>query len=214
VEAVLLSPSFQINLTVERCGYGLSHWNDHTGFTESWRTSVAIQFLPALIFLLGLPFCGETPRWLVEQGRITDAQKSLQYLRGHDADPAAVAAELASIQQNVELHHNIEKSTWTVLFTDRDLFARLWRAALLQFMAQMCGATAIKYYLPTNFLALGLGKELSLLASGIESSLKVGCTIMEMLIIDKVGRRRTLLLGSVVMSVACLVRCPLFHLKS
>jgi MFS family permease len=111
------------------------------------------------------------------------------------------------------LHHNIEKSTWTVLFTDRDLFARLWRAALLQFMAQMCGATAIKYYLPTNFLALGLGKELSLLASGIESSLKVGCTIMEMLIIDKVGRRRTLLLGSVVMSVACLVRCPLFHLK-
>ena len=100
------------------------------------------------------------------------------------------------------------------MFTDRDLFARLWRAALLQFMAQMCGATAIKYYLPTNFLALGLGKELSLLASGIESSLKVGCTIMEMLIIDKVGRRRTLLLGSVVMSVACLVRWPLFHLKS
>jgi len=75
-------------------------------------------------------------------------------------------------------------------------------------MAQMCGSTAIKYYLPTNFLALGLGKELSLLASGIESSLKVACTIMEMMIIDKAGRRRTLILGSVVMSIALLASPP------
>jgi hypothetical protein len=41
-------------------------------------------------------------------------------------------------------------------------------------MAQMCGATAIKYYLPTTFTNLGLGKWLSLMASGIESSLKIG----------------------------------------
>lgn len=72
-------------------------------------------------------------------------------------------------------------------------------------MAQMCGATAVKYYLPTIFLALGLGKQLSLLASGIESSLKVGCTIIESLIIDRVGRRGTLLLGSTIMTIALLV---------
>ena len=79
-------------------------------------------------------------------------------------------------------------------------------------MAQMCGATAMKYYLPTNFIALGLGKQLSLLASGIESSLKVGCTIIESLIIDRVGRKGTLLLGSTIMAVALLV--SLHHLHS
>lgn len=72
-------------------------------------------------------------------------------------------------------------------------------------MAQMCGATAIKYYLPTVFLALGLSKDLSLMASGIESTLKIGCTIMEMLIIDKLGRKKTLLLGCAVMSLAMIV---------
>ncbi len=97
------------------------------------------------------------------------------------------------------------QASWHYIFTDKDMFARLWRGAVLQFMAQMCGATAIKYYLPTVFLALGLSKDMSLMASGIESTLKIGCTIIEMLIIDKLGRRKTLLTGAFVMSIAMLV---------
>ena len=71
----------------------------------------------------------------------------------------------------------------------------------------------MKYYLPTIFIALGLGKQLSLLASGIESSLKVGCTIIESLIIDRVGRRGTLLLGSVIMATALLVSVHYLYWK-
>lgn len=73
-------------------------------------------------------------------------------------------------------------------------------------MAQICGATAIKYYLPIIFIALGLGKKVSLMASGIESSLKVGCSVLEVILVDKLGRRRSLLLGSAVM-VVCLLVC-------
>lgn len=145
------------------------------------------------------------PRWLLEQGRPLEAQKSLQYLRGCDGNPDAVSEELNEIKENVELHKTIDEAPWHVLFTDRNLFARLWRGAVLQFMAQMCGATAIKYYLPTVFLALGLSKDLSLMAGGIESTLKIGCSIIEMLIIDKLGRRRTLLLGSAIMSLSMLI---------
>lgn len=72
-------------------------------------------------------------------------------------------------------------------------------------MAQMCGATAIKYYLPTVFLALGVSKDFSLMISGIESTLKIGCTIIEMLIVDRVGRRGTLLFGSALMSLSMLI---------
>lgn len=46
---------------------------------------------------------------------------------------------------------------------------------------------------------------MSLMAGGIESTLKIGCTIIEMLIIDKVGRRNTLLIGSFVMAIAMVV---------
>jgi hypothetical protein len=92
------------------------------------------------------------------------------------------------------------------LFTDRSLFARMWRAALLQFMAQMCGATAMKYYLPALFKALGFNHRVSLLAGGIESTLKTGCTVIEMFIIDRAGRRLTLLVGAIVMAFALMVR--------
>jgi hypothetical protein len=91
------------------------------------------------------------------------------------------------------------------LFTKPTLFARLWRAALLQFMAQMCGATAMKYYLPTLFRALGLGTRLALMAGGIESTLKIGCTIIEMLVIDTVGRKLTISVGAGVMAFGMLV---------
>jgi hypothetical protein len=74
----------------------------------------------------------------------------------------------------------------------------------------MCGNTAIKYYLPTIFISLGIERKLSLMIGGIESTLKIGCTIIEMLIIDKLGRRITLITGCIVMSIALLVSYALF----
>lgn len=116
-----------------------------------------------------------------------------------------MVGELADIKENIDLHNNVTEASWHFIFTDKRMLQRLWRGAVLQFMAQMCGATAIKYYLPTVFLALGLSKDMSLMAGGIESTLKIGCTIIEMLIIDKVGRRNTLLIGSLVMAIAMVV---------
>lgn len=151
------------------------------------------------------------PRWLVENGFMGRAQASLAYLR--DADPTSdeVTIELEDIQSSVTAHKAAPESSWTVLFTHKPLFRRLWRAALLQFMAQMCGNTAMKYYLPSIFSSLGIEHRITLLISGIESTLKIGCTIIEMLIIDKVGRRTTLVVGCVVMSIALLVSKPSFH---
>jgi hypothetical protein len=143
---------------------------------------------------------------LIEKGQFERAQASLAYLR--DADPSSdiVQVELEAIRADVDKHRNTVEEKWTALFTHRPLFNRLWRAALLQFMAQMCGNTAMKYYLPSIFASLGIEHRLTLLIGGIESTLKVGCTIIEMLIIDRVGRRTTLVIGCVVMGIALLVR--------
>ena len=103
-------------------------------------------------------------------------------------------------------YQNSDLGDWKSLFTKRPLFERLWRAALLHFMAQICGATSMKYYLPTNLLALGLGRRLSLLAGGIESTLKIPCTVIEMFLIDRFGRRITLIAGGLLMALAMMVR--------
>jgi hypothetical protein len=46
-------------LYLDRVGYGMSFWSTGRGFDLSWRLSILVQFIPALIFCVGLPFCPE-----------------------------------------------------------------------------------------------------------------------------------------------------------
>jgi MFS family permease len=72
-------------------------------------------------------------------------------------------------------------------------------------MAQMCGATAMKYYLPTLLKGLGVGKRLALMAGAVEMTIKIGLTVVEMWLIDRFGRRACLVGGSLTMALAMLV---------
>lgn len=75
-------------------------------------------------------------------------------------------------------------------------------------MAQMCGAAAMKYYLPTLLEALGLEYRLALMAGAVEMTTKIGMTVVEMWMIDRFGRTGCLMMGSLVMGVAMMVRVP------
>lgn len=101
--------------------------------------------------------------------------------------------------------HKYSGLDWKSLFTEPPLFARLWRASLLHFLAQLCGAAAMKYYLPTLLKALGLSTRIALMAGAIEMTLKIGCSVVEMLIIDRLGRRLSLSIGCAAMALGMLV---------
>ncbi|KAI2777773.1 general substrate transporter [Daldinia loculata] len=187
-------------------GYGVTFWNTtEYGIYVSWRVSLAVIQVPCVIFAVGLPFIPETPRWLIEHGHYIKAQRSLHWLREGSFTEVEIDSELTRIREDVEAHRATGEANWLSLFRDRNLFERLWRASLLQFMAQMCGATAMKYYLPTLFAKLGLPTRVTLLAGGIESTLKIGMTVIEMLLIDRLGRRVTLTAGCVAMSFGMLI---------
>ncbi|KAH6617673.1 general substrate transporter [Chaetomium sp. MPI-SDFR-AT-0129] len=185
-------------------GYCITFWDDERGLAIGWRYSLGASFIPALIFMIAIPFMHESPRWLVEHGKTDDALSTLHFYREGYYTADEIEAELSDIETAVA-EFRISGLTWVSLFSDRALFARMWRASLLQFMAHMCGATAMKYYLPALFRALGFTHRVSLLAGGIESTLKTGCTVVEMLVIDRVGRRFTLIAGALVMSLALLI---------
>ncbi|KAK8116779.1 uncharacterized protein PG998_005060 [Apiospora kogelbergensis] len=190
-------------------GYGVTFWME-TPYQVyvSWRFSAAVVLIPALMFAAGLPFLPETPRWLIEHGHSKEAHLSLHWLREGSFTNTQIDDELNEIQESVTAYR-LSGLDWLSLFRERHLFDRLWRASLLQFMAQMCGATAMKYYLPTFFFKLGLGTRVSLLAGGIESTLKIVMTVIEMLLIDRLGRRTTLVAGCVAMSLGLLVNAVL-----
>jgi hypothetical protein len=132
----------------------------------------------------------------------------LFWLREGSFTNERIEVELSEIRESVEAHKG-SGHNWMSLFKERDLFNRLWRASLLQFMAQMCGATAMKYYLPTLLAKLGISTRITLLIGGIESTAKIGMTVLEMILIDIVGRRVTLIAGCAAMSAGMLVGFPL-----
>ena len=145
--------------------------------------------------LHALPVANKSPRWLVQHNKSSRAKAVLSSLRS-----GSVAAELSAIENDAAAHTR----TTRALFTD--CFPRLWRAFLLQFMAQMCGATAMKYYLPSLLAALGVEYKLALMAGAVEMTAKIGLTVVEMWLIDRIGRRSCLVGGSLIMGSAMLVR--------
>ncbi|KAH7346087.1 general substrate transporter [Pyrenochaeta sp. MPI-SDFR-AT-0127] len=186
-------------------GYSISHWETASGDYYGWRISMALQLLPEVFFLAGVCLCPESPRWLIEHGRIAAATKSLAWLRAMDPSHAQVAKEVADIEQDVQQRKAATSQDWTVLFAHRPLFNRLWRAALLQFMAQMCGNVSLKYYLPTVLMGLGVPRKTTLLIGGIELTIKIGFTIIDTWLMDHYGRRLTLVISCLIMSFALLI---------
>ena len=166
---------------------------------HSWSNRL---WFPPIVVLPRLPT--SRPRWLLQKGKHEEARRVLHWLREDSYDDAAINREYEGIRQGIETYRKLGMNSLS-LFKEKALFARLWRAALLQFMAQMCGATAMKYYLPTLLKALGLETRIALMAGAIEMTLKIGCTVIEMLIIDRLGRRLSLILGCAAMGFSMLV---------
>ncbi|KAM4062713.1 major facilitator superfamily protein [Hirsutella rhossiliensis] len=185
-------------------GYGMTFWTGPHGKYWGWRVSILLQFVPAIVFVAGLFFVPETPRWLVQKGKPELAGHVLDRLREGTCPPEAVARELAAIRADVEDRPGRDSAA-LALFRRPLLRARLWRAFALQFMAQLCGATAMKYYLPTLLRALGLSTRLALMAGAIEMTAKIGMTVVEMWAIDALGRRACLVGGCLVMGVSMLI---------
>ncbi|KAK1964323.1 general substrate transporter [Colletotrichum sublineola] len=189
-------------------GYFVRFWRSRAGDFWGWRLSILLEIVPALVFGLGLPWIPETPRWLIEHGRKDKARLTLRWLREGTVDDEQIDHEFSAITNDVnEYHHS--GLNWLSLFKEKALFARMWRATLLQFMAQLCGASGIKYYLPYLLRSLGLGMEIAVMVTAIEMSVKIFFTVLEMFIIDRFGRRNCLVAGCAVMAVSLLINAVL-----
>ncbi|KPA39269.1 high-affinity glucose transporter [Fusarium langsethiae] len=184
-------------------GYGYSFWNTGNGIDLEWRLSNAMQFVPAVLFLTGVPFIPESPRWLVESDQIEAASRALSKLRG--LSESEVQPELDEIRANILWHQENSITSARVFIQQKPLWSRLWRAWSLAFLQQMSGAAGIRYYLPTNFIAAGTSEGLSLLASGIDGTVQVACTVAAMFFIDKLGRRHSLGVGAIIMAFCLMI---------
>jgi SP family xylose:H+ symportor-like MFS transporter len=154
----------------------------------NWRWMFGVMALPSLAFLATALMIPESPRWLVKRNRRGQAQQVLGRF-GHE-DPVAEAEEIAqSLQAEMAGTHQR-------LFQRKHL-KPLLLAAMIAAFNQLDGINAIIYYTADIFRMAGADK-----ASALQQSMMVGLTnlvmtLVAMALIDRIGRKVLLLVGSV-----------------
>ena len=162
------------------------------GATE-WRWQLGIAAIPAALFLVLLFGIPRSSRWLVTRNRIDEARSILEALGSPDSE-----AELQEMRAAIR-----EESTQAdaPLFT-RKLRLPIFLAISIGMFNQLAGINAILYYLNDIFKAAGFSK-----ISGDEQAVLIGfmnfaATLIGMTLIDKLGRKTLLLIGSVGTAIA------------
>lgn len=153
-----------------------------------WRWMFGVMALPSLAFLATALVIPESPRWLVKQNRLDEAETVLGRF-GHE-DPA---------RENLEIQASLSAETTGV--SDRLFQPKYLKPLLLVCMIavfnQLDGINAVLYYTADIFRMAGADTSNALMQSVIIGLTNLGMTVVGMLLIDRVGRKALLLIGSV-----------------
>jgi sugar porter (SP) family MFS transporter len=162
--------------------------------TAEWRWELGVSALPAFLFFLMLFGIPRSPRWLAEMGRIDDSQRVLQLIGEENYEQR--------LREIVDSVAQAKSGGKEALFQRRYAFP-IFLAISIGAFNQLSGINAILYYLNDIFARAGFGKVSGNLQAVAIGATNLVFTMLAMSVIDKVGRKRLLLIGSIG-TAACL----------
>nr|WP_245179449.1 sugar porter family MFS transporter [Streptomyces montanisoli] len=171
---------------------------------EAWRWMFLVGVIPAAVYgvlALSIP---ESPRYLVQKGRLGDAAGVLERVSG-ESDGQAKAQE---IKQTLRKEH---RTSFADIRGHRfGLHPLVWVGIIMAALQQLVGINAIFYYSTTLWQSVGFSESSSFTTSVITAAINVVMTVVAMLFIDRVGRRRLLTIGSIGMFLSLLLTAIAF----
>lgn len=164
---------------------------------EGWRWMLGVGAIPGAVLAIGMLTVPHTPRWLMEQGREDDARSVLEKLRSSDPD-ADIDLEIEDIKKAKEQ----EKSTQLRDLLNPNIRPLLVIGIGLAVFQQFVGINTVIYYAPTILAKTGLTNSASITQTIFVGVTNVVFTIIAVLLLDRVGRRRLLLIGTIGLTVS------------
>ncbi|BAS45311.1 hypothetical protein SSCHL_0531 [Staphylococcus schleiferi] len=163
---------------------------------EGWRWMLGLAVVPSLILMIGVIFMPESPRWLLEK-RGEKAARDVMKL-------TYPASEIDGEIENMKKINAISDSTWTVLKSPW-LLSTIIIGSVFALLQQLIGINAIIYYAPKIFAKAGLGDSTAILSTVGIGVVNVLVTIVAIFIIDKVDRKKLLVIGNIGMVASLLI---------
>ncbi len=165
---------------------------------EAWRWMFWMQAIPSLLFLLLLLAIPESPRYLVAKGRREDALTVLTKLYGaHEAQAklGEISGSLSADQHRPKLSDLVSKATGKI----RPI---VWIGIGLAVFQQLVGINVVFYYGAVLWQAVGFSEGDALLINVLSGALSIGACLVTVVLIDRIGRKPLLWIGSAGMAVA------------
>jgi SP family galactose:H+ symporter-like MFS transporter len=172
---------------------------------NGWRYMFGLAAIPAVILLVAMIFMPSSPRWLVNDSKVDLARSTLIKIRRKED----VSDELN------EITISLNKQKGGI----KELFSPLIKPAMivgisLAIFQQVTGINTVIYYTPVIFQSAGLPFSVSLLGTVYVGLVNVGFTFLALFLLDRVGRRKLLLLGLAGMSGMLILLGIVFFLPS
>ena len=170
----------------------------------AWRWMFWMELVPSVLFLLGVLLIPESPRFLVAQGRIAQANQVFSRIC-----PGDEAAQIERVQQSLAGDKKPGFVDFLVKGTSK-IKPIIWVGIALSVFQQFVGINVVFYYGAELWQAAGFDESQSLFINVLAGTTNIVSTFVAIALIDKVGRKPLLLVGSIGMFVTLAVLTVIF----
>ena len=165
-----------------------------------WRWMLGIELIPALLYFLLLFIVPKSPRWLYLNNQVSKAKKVLVNIYGYERGEL----EIMSIEENNSVDKNKTKLKIKELFKPTLRFI-LFVGLIVGILQQITGINAVYFYATSIFKQTGIGTDAAFSSGVLLSTISVIFTFVAIYLIDRMGRRPLLLIGTAGISVSLII---------
>lgn len=171
---------------------------------EAWRWMFIMMFIPAVVYGALAFTIPESPRYLVANGRMDEARRSLVTAQGDQG----IDAQLARIKESLVSEH--KPSMVDLRKPGGGWYPIVWVGVALAVFQQFVGINVIFYYSNVLWQAVGFDESSSFVITVLTSVTNILTTLIAIVAVDKAGRKPLLVIGSIGMTVALGVMAFIF----
>jgi MFS family permease len=165
-----------------------------------WRYMLGVELIPAVLYFIFLFFVPQSPRWLYANNKVEKAKEILNQIHGKKiAD-----IEIKSIEDHIKLEKIVSKVKIKDLLKPALRFI-LIVGLVIGVLQQITGINAVYFYATSIFKQTGIGTDAAFSSGVLLSTITVIFTFVAIYLIDRMGRRPLLLIGTAGISISLLL---------
>ena len=172
---------------------------------EAWRWMFWIELVPAVVFFFALLLIPESPRFLVASRKKDGAMDVLTRLMGEDE----AKKKLVEIDDSLASDHHRPRLR-DITHSQYGIRPIVWVGVGLATFQQLVGINVVFYYGAVLWQSAGFSESDALLINVISGGLSIGASIVATLLVDRIGRKPLLMIGSIGMAVTLGVVAVIF----